>query len=87
MFILIHYYIILLKRNLLFKPDKLELILYIYIINLSIEAVLAKNNSNLPIIFTRKTCLGYIAEIPYNSCYFISSELAHLVFRSLKKVC
>ena len=48
----IHYYTILLERDLLFKPNKLELTLYAYIIDSFIEAVLARNNFNISVTLT-----------------------------------
>ena len=85
MSILIYYYIILLKYNLLFKPNKLDLTLFTYIINSSIEVVLTRNNLNIFITFIYKTSLGYIIKISYNNYYFINSKLVYLTSRSLKK--
>ncbi len=82
----IHYHATLPERDLLFEPDESELTLYAHIVDSSVEAVLARNDSDVPITLTRKTRLGHIAEIPYDSCYLASSELAHLASRPPKKV-
>jgi hypothetical protein len=81
----IHYRATLRDRDLLFGPGESELTLYAHIVDSSIEAVLARDDSEVPITITRKTRLGHIAEIPYDSCYLASSELAHLSSRPPKK--
>ena len=81
----IHYRATLPDRDLLFEPSDSELTLYAHIVDSSVEAVLARNDSEVPVTVTRKTRLGHISEIPYDSCYLASSELAHFASRPPKK--
>ena len=85
MIILINYRIYLPNRDLLFKSDETNLILYVYIINLSIDLVLVKNNSNRPIIIYKKYRLGYITKISYNKYYYINIGLTDLTTRLSNK--
>ena len=54
------YYTSLSNCNFIFKLDELNLILYIYLVNFLIYAILVKNNSNRAIKISRKFRLDTI---------------------------
>ena len=68
------YYTALLDRNFLFEPAETPLSLYAYLINASITAVLAKNNSNIPIKIPRNLKLGTICDTDFNNCFQVTPE-------------
>ena len=82
----IHYRATLPERDLLFKPDDSELTLYAHIVDSSVESILARNDSEVPVTISRTTRLGHVTEIPYDSCYLASGELAHLASKPPKKI-
>ena len=71
MTILIYYRSILPDRDLLFEPTNLSLTLYIYIIDSSIDTILARNESVKPVRVYKKIRLRYITEIPYNNYFLV----------------
>ena len=63
------YYTTLLDRDFLFKPTETPLSLYAYLVNASIIAVLAKNDSDIPIKIPRNLKLGTIYNTDFDN-YF-----------------
>ena len=72
-------------RDLLFEPNESELTLYAHIVDASVDSILARNESSIPVSISKKTRLGYITEIPYDNCYLATPEVADLAARPPKK--
>ena len=85
MTILINYRIYLPNRDLLFKLDETNLILYTYIITSSIGLILVKDNTNYLIIIYKKDYREYNIKLPYNKYFYISIGLTDLTTRLSNK--
>ena len=83
--ILIYYRLILLDRDLLFEPTNLSLILFIYIINPSIDTISIRNKSIKPIRLYKKIRLRYITKIPNNNYSLVkgNNKIRHLLVSRL----
>ena len=68
------YYATLPDRNFLFEPTETPLSLYAHLIDSSISAVLAKNNSDVPIKIPRNLKLGTVCDTDFDNCFQVTTE-------------
>ena len=77
------------SRDFLFEPDDESLLsLYTHLVDSSLSAVLAKNESEMPIQVPRNRRMGTVAEADFDSCYHASSnheEITNLATRRPRK--
>ena len=76
------------SRDFLFEPDDESLLsLYAHLVDSSMSAVLAKNDSDLAIQVPRNRRMGTVAEADFDSCYHVtpSEEMADLATRRPRK--
>ena len=82
------YYALLPDRDFLFKPEECELSLYVYLIDLSLTAVIAKNDLDYSVKIPRNLRLGTVQEANFDNCYYITSgqyDVTELATRRPKK--
>ena len=68
------YYTALPDRNFLFEPTETPLSLYAYLVDSSISAVLAKNDSDVPIKIPRNLKLGTICDTDFDNYFQVTTE-------------
>ena len=75
------------SRDFLFEPEEeSHLSLYAHLVDSSLSAVLARNDSDLAVKIPRNHRMGMVAEADFDSCYHASSEdLADLAARQPRK--
>ena len=76
------------RRDLFFELEDSGLSLYIYLIDLSLSSVLAKNNSENKVRIPRNLRLGHIFKVDFNNYLYITSgveDVADLAIRTLRR--
>ncbi|KAK3166669.1 hypothetical protein OEA41_009794 [Lepraria neglecta] len=79
---------ILIDRDFLFEPEEYELSLYTHLVDLSLTAVVAKNDSDYSVKIPRNLRLRTVQEANFDNCYYITSgqyNVAELATRRPKK--
>jgi hypothetical protein len=78
----IHYLVAIKDRDLLFKPNKILVTLFIQLANSDIKIVLARNNLVKPVFLPRNFRLGNLMDIKYNNEFpVLNTEVTDLATR------
>ena len=75
-------------RDFFFEPEQSQLSLYAHLVNASMTAVLAKNDSDQAVKVPRNLRLGTVQEADFDNCYHVTSgqeDVAELATRRPKK--
>jgi len=75
MSLVVHYFDVLEDRDFLFElKNNIILTLYVEIINVSIKAIIARNNSNKTIQISRNYRLDYVVGINYSNAFLVNAS-------------
>ena len=74
----VHYATLLDDRDFLFEPTTAAVSLYIHLVDDSFYSVIARNNTNKPMLIPKYLRLGTVVEIDYNNCYLADIEEVYL---------
>lgn len=72
-------------RDFLFEPSTEAVSLYTHLVNDTFHSVLARNDSDEPVLIPRHLRLGSVSKVDYDNCYHAAPEIANLAIASAKE--
>ena len=86
-FISIYHASIFIFKKIFFEPFCLKIFLYAHIVDANLTTVLARNDTNKPVIVLRNLRLNYLSKIDYDYYYYVTKntdEISKLVIKPAK---